>query len=423
MKSNMFMSRVSLESDDIELGEPLVAPLDQTPHSGLDTSETPEATEIEARAAGCVVDEIVAEINETATVAAGLESIYLALKDIQVSCETLTPAAATMLHEAVDCVVAPTGAEAEDVGIPPIEDFVEDNEAAVAASMEGIGEQTKNAAKKMVEMLKQLMEKLAEFFTRLLDSSIRGMNKTQKMLKDLKDAELKTEPVSLPDMFEGGYPEPKRINLTKDTIVAVSQFTTERIASVSLTNDPAEEARLMHHLQQKYKIILNPNSSYNYLYYGVVDNFLKLQQQKPKDSDKVEVTPTSLNQVKQVLEANLQLLGEINKYRQLAKKRKDELKTMTVMAQRYAASGSTTTEGPKAVEIERKLNAYVLVGALCAEEKKFVSRSLAVAHAVNNVVASSVKFKHVEKEEGQASNSSSSNQSRGSYPALKASTA
>lgn len=150
----------------------------------LDTSETPEASELEVQEVQAEADETVDEVEDLDNTLDSLESIYYTLANVSAEGAEITPAFARMTNVAVANAVSRFGLTAADCGVASVESIALAPEAEITTSMEGIAETIKTGAKQVGAMMDKLIGWLADF----LKSIFTATGRTSKRIADVANA-------------------------------------------------------------------------------------------------------------------------------------------------------------------------------------------------------------------------------------------
>lgn len=189
------------EQEAPEVVESAPADVDAIP---LDTSETPEASELEVAEVQAEADETVDQVEELDNTLDSLESIYFTLANVSAEGAEITPALARMTHVAINNAVSRFGLNSEDCGVASVESIALAPQAEIATSMEGIAETIKSGAKQVAALMDRLISFLADF----LKSILTATGRTTKRINDVENAlksfkgELKTD-VNIPAVLNG----------------------------------------------------------------------------------------------------------------------------------------------------------------------------------------------------------------------------
>lgn len=171
-----------------------------TPIPDLDTSDTPEAGELEMQQTGGELDEAVTEVEELDDTVEALECIYMEMANISAENLEITPALMQMTHVAVANAVRRFGLSTDDCGVASVEDA---SVGSIASSMEGVGDTIKSGVKQIAKML----DGVISFFVDFLKSIFTQVGRSKKRLADVKAARGKVSKtdveVSIPAALDG----------------------------------------------------------------------------------------------------------------------------------------------------------------------------------------------------------------------------
>jgi hypothetical protein len=150
----------------------------------LDTSETPEASELEVQEVQAEGDAVANDVEELDNSLDSLESIYFTLANVAAEGMEITPAFARMTHVAVDNAVGRFGLTTADCGVASVESIELAPNAEIETSMEGIAETLKAGASQLGALLDKLIANLVEF----LKSILTGAGRTESRLNAVDKA-------------------------------------------------------------------------------------------------------------------------------------------------------------------------------------------------------------------------------------------
>lgn len=191
------------EAEPAVIDTEVEADVDDVP---FDTTETPEASELEVQEVQGEADETVDEIEELDNTLDSLESIYFTLANVAAEGMEITPAFARLTQVAVANAVGRFGLTPADCGVASVESIELAPAAQIEASMEGILDTVKQGGKQIAEQMKKLIQFLADFLKSIY--TYRGrVNKqienAEKALRGFK-GEFNGS-VILPAVLEGKY--------------------------------------------------------------------------------------------------------------------------------------------------------------------------------------------------------------------------
>lgn len=146
----------------------------------LDGNPTPEVDEAEMLEAAAEIEADDDDIEELEEAQATLESLQvLMIEDYQKG--GMSPESARFAAIAVESISLKYGISAQEVGIS-LESFSQDRNSASIVSMEGVKDFISNIVRTIVEKIKELMKKIADFYQRNL-SGAAGLKRRAEALK------------------------------------------------------------------------------------------------------------------------------------------------------------------------------------------------------------------------------------------------
>lgn len=387
---NIFETNYSFEDNDLNINinaEHEGDALEDEDGVALDTSDTPEAAELDIQDAAEEVEGPAEQVEEVADATEALESIYLALQELEYSGESLTPQAARFMNIAVDHAMRPFGGTAADVGVASMEDFEFSPTSALTASMEGIGDSIKKGFDAIVKFFTDLCKRIADFFRNLFDGVKAAQGKADKINAKLTTGKVTTkDKVKVPGMFGGEYPQVAELTKCVRTVTTVDGYA--RSVAQGVLKVMKADAGVLDELMKLSEKIANINEAVSdYVNIEVSSEPGKLSIKTKKEEGKAtDVAVPALERVKAVLGENIKVLNTLATYRKGADQRK---KDYDVVRKEIAKAIDGIDEQTMMQRLKQRRAASRMLSNLAAVENKIVARVLSVANATNNVVAGS----------------------------------
>lgn len=146
----------------------------------LDGTPTPEVDEAEMLEAANEIEAEDDEIEELEEAQATLESLHTLMREDYQN-GGMSPESARFAAIAVESISLKYGITAQEAGIS-LESYAEDRNSATIVSMEGVKDFISNIVRTIVEKIKELMKKIADFYHRNL-SGAAGLKRRAEALK------------------------------------------------------------------------------------------------------------------------------------------------------------------------------------------------------------------------------------------------
>ena len=147
----------------------------------IDTSDQPEAAELDLDEAADDVDDAADKVEDLEQAEQALEAFYLT--GLSIGAENFTPSVGKMLNCGVNQALTTFGLTTDDIDMPSVEEFDYSPTAAYTGSMEKIGESLANARKNAGKWLEELWKQFVKFLTEMFNSAKRARTKTENILK------------------------------------------------------------------------------------------------------------------------------------------------------------------------------------------------------------------------------------------------
>lgn len=371
--------------------EPVVeADVDAVP---LDTSDTPEAAELDATEAGADVEATADDVEELDNTLESLEAIHVALESIQTQGLEFTPAAAQLLHVALGNAVGHYGLTPAAVGVASVEDFEVAPLSSQEVSMEAVGDTIKAAAESLVKFLKELLANIVNFVKGIFSAVEAAKQKNEKVIKALADAKATKNEITLPGILNGQLSAAKVKGVAGFIEAVVKTKTADIEAAVRGSSVTSDEIK----------------SRFTALYQGVKDGVpgqitVGISDGYPTityaDGESKKIKTPSLSELQATAKANQALIAAIAEYKSAEAARKKM--TDVLIANTAANKFSEAKEGDGNVLVElvkARRSAANLWSKRIAFETKAIGKALAYANAVNNALASAIDKKAPAKKE------------------------
>lgn len=348
----------------------------------LDTSDTPEALELDAADAGADVEDTAEEVVELDNTSQALESIYFALESINTNNQEFTPAAAALLHVAVNNAAGRYGVSAESLEMPSMEDVEVAPISSLETSMEAVGESIKAVAAGVVTFLKELLQKIATFVKTIFSATEAAKVKNEQVIKALADAKGIKDTITVPGILKG--------ELSVAGINAVSKF----IDAITGTKFADIEATLRGEAVTKEQVATRFTEMYRGVRGGipgqasVTINSEGYPEINYSEAEAKEIKTPYLSELQAAAKANQALIAKIVAYKQAEGVRKKTTELLIKLAGENAGEDAKFTERFTARRAAAKLWSKRI-----GFESKAIGKALAYANAVNNALASAIDKK------------------------------
>lgn len=384
-------ARSSFEDNDVNIninadvdgegeGEGMIDP------DTMDTSETPEAAELDVQDQAGEVDAAVADADEMNETVEGLENLYITLCSISEENLPIDRAAAMLLQTQVVNLTSKFGLSPTDIGVPSTEDFGIFPDTSTTDSMEGIKDTIKSGIDRLIAFLKNIWTAITNFVKGLFDSTLAARNKHKALTAKLKEKGVRGKKIKASGMIgihvKNASAEARTL---ADFAAKVNASRLDAVvSSVSNTNTKVED------LGAVFNKVLDGLSSYEKktmiggVTYSESDSATP-QLKRKDDLNAVEVTLTA-DHVQGVLNGVDTLLKVCEKYKQTQNQRKSLNDAMTKVVKSTASAADD-----KAIDaMKARSKAVSIWNSFVSFETKVMSTCLSVANALNNAAAASI---------------------------------
>lgn len=384
-------ARSSLEDNDVNIN--INADVDgEGDNDGLldpetmDTSETPEAAELDVQDQAAEVEAAVADADEVNETVEGLESLYIALATISEENHPMDAAAAILLQNQVKTLTGKFGLSPSEIGVASTEDFGLFPDSSTTDSMEGIKETIKAGIDRLIAFLKNIWTAITNFVKGLFDSTFAARTKHKALSAKLKDKGVTGKKVKAAAVIalqvKNAATEARTL---ADFATKVQSARLDTVVSTVSNSDVNSED-----IGKALSGVLDSLGSYagkqmiGGCAYSESDSGTP-QFKRKEDMKGLEVTLTA-DQVQGALNGADTLLKVCEKYKQTQNQRKSLNDAMTKSVKATASAA----EDKAIAAMTARSKAVSYWNAFVSFETKVMSTCLTVTNSLNNVAAASI---------------------------------
>ena len=355
----------------------------------LDTSDTPEAAELDVADAGAEVEDTVEDTEAVSESIDGLESLYLTLAQISEEGLELGAGGAALLRNHVNQLTGKYGLGADDIGVASQEDLTMFPNSALQDSMEGIGETIKAAYQKLIEFLKKIGSMISTFVKSLFDAATAAKVKIAKLRKMLSSGSVKEKKVTVPALLGNNGVNVSGIEALKDVTSEITKQRTEKFVQKFNQDTGLNETDVEAILKDFKSTIVgykNKELAGNIRITIDADDFAKVES---TDSGKSKVENLTKADANKYLDLADSLVKVVEGYRSTEKDRKKTLDSMAAKLKADSVNAAKDENMRKRITASmtpRRLfvrNMNKIVGI----EVKLIGKCGSVANGLCNVVA------------------------------------
>lgn len=357
-----------------------------------DASNSPEAVEAQAQAAATEVAEAVNEVEDLGVAVVGLESIAIQLRRIQDAGATVSAESVSFLQIAVDnaCRKFP----AVETSVPAMEEFVLNPQRASTVSLESVGVKIKAAFEAFINMIKNLMQRIAAFLGHITSGGAVAERKAKSLLDKLAKVNTNaksTKEISYPAAIVNPVLSAAAINKLTDTISTVDKAKFSGLKDVFDRMQTGKAVTVGELTEQLHKVFDSYGKFADDAYIGNLS--FKNDDFPPTivlvDAEAKSYPCPNQKTVKDYLEANIKLATQITNLKASSRER------ATVLGQLMASLKKTQDSmskdpGAKTGDLTLIRHAVQFVNKLVSFETRLLGRALQASNAINNVCASAI---------------------------------